>query len=409
MKQTILSLAFLAMLPGMLTAQTEEQPTGLEMPADSTVLVVPFPELAVQRLDALVDDSLMEVSQLGLMVWDLTDDSLLYARSHRQLLRTASTMKLLTAITALDCLGAGYQFTTSLYYKGSIERGVLTGDLICLGGMDPMFGRRDLLAFVKAVKDKGITAIRGRIVADITMKDTDKWGEGWCWDDDNPTLSPLLVDGKPNFGEQLQKELRAARVNIANSKLATDKLPSDARHLCTRSHTIDEVLTQMMKESDNLYAEATYYQVAATSGKRPATAKDAQNVERELFAKMGLDADRYRLADGSGLSLYDYLSAEAQVGLLRYAWQNSELYQHLLPTLPVAGVDGTLKKRMVDTPAQNNVQAKTGTVTGVSALSGYCTAPNGHRLCFSIINQGVRRAADARDFQDRICTALCAP
>lgn len=409
MKQTILSLAFLAMLPGMLTAQTEEQPTGLEMPADSTVLVVPFPELAVQRLDALVDDSLMEVSQLGLMVWDLTDDSLLYARSHRQLLRTASTMKLLTAITALDCLGAGYQFTTSLYYSGTIEGGVLRGDLICLGGMDPMFGRRDLQAFVQAVKAKGVKSINGRIVTDLTMKDGDKWGEGWCWDDDNPTLSPLLVEGKADFADQLLGALRAARIGTGGVKVVADKLPSNARLLCTRSHTIDEVLTQMMKESDNLYAEAVYYQVAASSGKRPATAKDARKVEHELLTKIGLDADRYRLADGSGLSLYDYLTAEAQVSLLRYAWQNADIYQHLLPTLPIAGVDGTLEKRMKDTSAQGNVQAKTGTVTGVSALAGYCTAPDGHRLCFSIINQGVRRAAEGRDFQDRVCNALCAP
>jgi len=64
---------------------------------------------------------------------------------------------------------------------------------------------------------------------------------------------------------------------------------------------------------------------------------------------------------------------------------------------------------MRETAAYRNVQAKTGTVTGISSLAGYCTAPNGHRICFAIINQGVRRSAEGRSFQDRVCQALCQP
>ena len=62
---------------------------------------------------------------------------------------------------------------------------------------------------------------------------------------------------------------------------------------------------------------------------------------------------------------------------------------------------------MVKTVAEGNVRAKTGTVTGVSSLAGYCLAENGHRLCFSIINQGIMRGADGKAFQDRFCQALC--
>jgi D-alanyl-D-alanine carboxypeptidase/D-alanyl-D-alanine-endopeptidase (penicillin-binding protein 4) len=93
--------------------------------------------------------------------------------------------------------------------------------------------------------------------------------------------------------------------------------------------------------------------------------------------------------------------------LLRYAWRNSVIYEHLAPSLPIAGVDGTLEKRMRGTVAQGNVRAKTGTVTGISSLAGYCTAANGHQLCFSIINQGVMRGSDGKSFQDRVCVALC--
>ena len=77
--------------------------------------------------------------------------------------------------------------------------------------------------------------------------------------------------------------------------------------------------------------------------------------------------------------------------------------------MPIAGKDGTLSKRMQRGYAYGNVHAKTGTVTGVSALAGYCTAANGHILCFSIINMGIRNASTGRRFQDKICQALCRP
>ena len=73
----------------------------------------------------------------------------------------------------------------------------------------------------------------------------------------------------------------------------------------------------------------------------------------------------------------------------------------------MAAHDGTLRKRMKGTCAAGNVQAKTGTVEGVSTLSGYCTAGNGHRLCFSIMNQGIRHTSTGRNFQDRVCRVLC--
>ena len=69
-------------------------------------------------------------------------------------------------------------------------------------------------------------------------------------------------------------------------------------------------------------------------------------------------------------------------------------------------MDGTLSKRMKNTTAENNVYAKTGPVTGVSTLSGYCTAANGHRLVFSILNNGLRESKTGREFQNKVCVAL---
>ena len=163
----------------------------------------------------------------------------------------------------------------------------------------------------------------------------------------------------------------------------------------------------MMKKSDNFFAEAVFYQIAAATGSRPAKASDAARVMRQLFRKLGLGHREYRVADGSGLSLYNYVSAELETRMLRYIWLHGDIYEYLYASLPIAGVDGTLSKRMKNTAAYENVRAKTGTVTGVSALAGYCTAANGHQLCFSIINQGIMDSTTGRNFQDRVCNVLC--
>jgi D-alanyl-D-alanine carboxypeptidase/D-alanyl-D-alanine-endopeptidase (penicillin-binding protein 4) len=130
---------------------------------------------------------------------------------------------------------------------------------------------------------------------------------------------------------------------------------------------------------------------------------------KKLVKKLGLNADNYKFADGSGLSLYNYVSPELLVMLLRYAYRTPEIYSNLYPALPIAGIDGTLERRMKGLYTKGNVRAKTGTLTGISSLAGYCRAANNHLLAFCIINQGVLKNADGRGFQDRVCTALCQP
>jgi D-alanyl-D-alanine carboxypeptidase/D-alanyl-D-alanine-endopeptidase (penicillin-binding protein 4) len=315
-------------------------------------------------------------------------------------------MKLLTAIAAIDRLGGSYQYRTTLYYTGRVVDRTLNGDLIVVGGMDPRFNTDDLTAFTESVLALGGDTVRGRIVADRSFKEPELLGEGWCWDDDNPVLTPLLLNRKDNLTERLAARLADSGVSV-DVTLAEGTLPAAATRLCQRTHSIEQVLQKMMKESDNLYAEATFYQLAAAAGGRPARAKSAATAIKKLIQRVGLEPANYRIADGSGLSLYNYVSPELMVRLLRYAWRNTTISDVLLPTLPVAAVDGTLQGRMKCTAAAGNVQAKTGTLTGISSLAGYCRAANGHQLCFAIINQGVMRTGDGRAFQDAVCNALC--
>ena len=360
------------------------------------------------KLDSLLRDPLFETTQVGLMVFDLDADTILYQYQARQLMRPASTMKLVTAITALDRLGGAYEYKTNFYYTGTIADSVLTGNLYCVGGFDPSLTADDVSVIAESIRQAGITKIRGTIIADKQMKEVLDYGEGWCWDDDNPMLIPLSIGRKDIFLTTLRKELDRQGVNVSEAKLGGNGImPNGARHLSTYRHSIDIILKQMLKDSDNFYAESMFYQTAASTGHRPAKASDARTLTKQFIKRLGLGGNPYKIADGSGLSLYNYISAELLVRMLRYAHNKEEIIGHLLPALPIAGVDGTLKKRMTEGNAYGNVVAKTGTVTGISSLAGYLTTADGRRMCFAIINQGVMRSADGRAFQDRVCNALC--
>lgn len=400
----ILALLWVSSI-GSLQAQTADILTVDTTQVDTAEVELPWPQNLQARLDSLTKDRMFNSTQLGLMVYDLTDDSTLYRFNARQTMRPASTMKLLTSISALDHLGARYDFRTSLYYTGSVKDSVLIGDLYCVGGMDPLFDTNDMKAFAESIKALGIHTLRGKIVEVRGFKDSDLLGEGWCWDDDNPTLSPLLIEKKDEFASRLVQMLDKDSIFV-DGPATIGSLPKNALLLCSRSHKLVDVLEPMMKNSDNLYAESMFYQLAASTGASPAKASHGRQMILKTLQKAGVTG-QYKIADGSGLSLYNYVTPELLAKLLIYAYRKSGIIRYLYVSLPIAGEDGTLKKRMKDSPAHLNVRAKTGTVTGVSSLAGYALAANNHMLVFSIINQGIMKADDGRNFQDKVCKALC--
>ena len=386
----------------------EEEDTDSIIPAFTTDSHLSWKENITARLDGILRSALLETVQTSVMVWDLTDDVPVYQFRERLHLRPASTMKCVTAIATLDKLGADYDFKTRLYYTGEIDDStqVLRGDLYCVGGMDPMLSSSDVTEMARAVRDLGIKTIEGSVYADLSFKDRDRLGKGWCWDDKNPNLSPLLVDGKDEFTYRFSRKLEDMGVTL-NGSTGERQLPANAQLLTTRTHSIRQVLHRMMKVSDNLYAESMFYQLAANGGTRWASAKTARQYENDLFSRIGLNPRDYNVADGSGLSLYNYVTTELEAKLLRYVYQRPDIYEAYLEAQPIAGVDGTLRSRMRGTAAVGNVRAKTGTVKGVSSLAGYLTASNGHLLCFSIINNGGLSNGPIRNFQNKICVALC--
>ena len=360
------------------------------------------------RLDSVLGQFpiLQERTQIGLYVYDLTAEEPLFAFGQHQQLRPASTEKILTAVAALHFLGGDYQLRTTVSVLG---RDSVT--LLVRGGMDPTITPEDVRQLGLQTKQFGLQDKLHSVALDLSMKDTLRMGPGWCWDDDTKPLCPLLVNGKERFGELFLQALQAdtlpatANLRTITSTREAEELRANADTLyvaAERRTSIDRVLLRMMKNSDNNYAESLFYQLG----------RDAQSAAERItqfLSSIGIDTRTIQVVDGSGLSLYNYSTPDALVRTLRYAYTHPAIYRHLQPTLPVAGYDGTLRRRMRGTAAEQRIMAKTGTLTGVSTLAGYALAPNGHLLAFAIMNQGMRSQRTAHDFQDAICLALCEP
>lgn len=361
-----------------------------------------------QRIQELLDNDIFDRTQVGIYVYDLTADTLVFTHNEQQCMRPASNEKLMTAITALNDLGVLYEYRTRLYTTSipADSDSIFTGHIYIRAGYDPLLDGDDLRAFAQSLKEHRIFRLQQPIVLDLSIKDDKRLGWGWCWDDDEVPTTPLLYRNDDKFTDNLRRIFREEGIDW-DGTVTEDTTPNTATLLLTRTHNIDQVLLPMMKKSNNSMAESLFYQLAAQKGKSRAGRKQAVAHYNTLIRHIGLDPTHYQIADGSGLSLYNYLSPELLGRMLRYAYNNDDIYRHLLPSLPIAGEDGTLRKRMRGSAAQGNVRAKTGTVEGVSTLSGYLTTATGNLLCFSIMNQGIRHTSTGRNFQDRVCKALC--
>ncbi len=185
-------------------------------------------------------------------------------------------------------------------------------------------------------------------------------------------------------------------------------LPEETEHLKTFKRKFADVINNMNKQSDNLSAEMTLRALAFKIYGKPATAENGVRLVDSLITIAGMNPRNYRIVDGSGVSHYNLVSTELLNAILKYFYQQQpELYNTLTQSFPLAGVDGTLKRRMKNTFAENNLRAKTGTVSGVSSLSGYVTTKNNHQLSFSIMIQNhVRKTYRAIYFIDQICALL---
>jgi D-alanyl-D-alanine carboxypeptidase/D-alanyl-D-alanine-endopeptidase (penicillin-binding protein 4) len=185
--------------------------------------------------------------------------------------------------------------------------------------------------------------------------------------------------------------------------VAIDTTEPAGNPIAEYTHLLDTALTFMNKVSDNLSAEALLKVVAAETYHAPGSADLGATVARRMLAGWRCDTTKIAIADGSGLSRYDLTSASTIVLLLQHMAHDSANFPVFYHSLPIAGVDGTIGRRMGGTPAEGNLRAKTGSLSGVSALSGYVRTAGAEMLTFSILLQNYPGTVRPyRQVQDRI-------
>lgn len=214
---------------------------------------------------------------------------------------------------------------------------------------------------------------------------------------------PDLIAAKV-FLEELQKA--GVQVRGTAGKGAFAQLPSAMQEpplARIPAPPLKALLTLMLKRSDNFYAEMVLRGSHVSFG-------DVSEIRPELFALLtrnGINTVGLRMEDGSGLSRYTLITPRAIVQLLNAVQRLPHDKGAILwNALPVAGVDGTLGKRMKNTFAQNNVRAKTGTFTTACNLSGYVTTRDGHRLAVSFLTNFGPETDVCRAAQDRLFESL---
>jgi D-alanyl-D-alanine carboxypeptidase/D-alanyl-D-alanine-endopeptidase (penicillin-binding protein 4) len=368
----------------------------------------------------------------GLFVIDADSGQTLCRRAGRTRRVPASNMKLFTTAAALGRLGADQQLQTSLWSVGQLSGGVLDGNLYLVGGGDPALSSAafakgihggkgtSLAGLVDAVEQAGIERVTGRVIGDDTIFDRRR-GVADSHYATSPYLGPLSGLSF-NFGYASSGRFAADPAKVAAAKLAAalrgagvsvseaagiGQLPSGGGGAprselgAVESPRIEVLANETDIDSNNFFAEMLLKGLGARFGTRGSTRAGAK-VSKRFARKLGTGA---RVVDGSGLSRGNRVTP-AQVARLLVGMRRTDSGQAFVEALPLAGREGTVATRMRGTAAEGHCRTKTGTLTGVSALSGYCFSRSGHVTAFSILMNGVGSLYGARAQQDRIAALI---
>jgi D-alanyl-D-alanine carboxypeptidase/D-alanyl-D-alanine-endopeptidase (penicillin-binding protein 4) len=350
----------------------------------------------------------------GAYVADLDTGQELFAANPDVPRIPASVNKLFTTSTALQRFGPDQRLKTTVLAAAPADpSGVVQGDVYLRGGGDPTFDVAQARALARALAAQGITAVTGRVIGDESGWDGLRGGPASSYRT-SVWVGPLsaLTFHRGFTGRRFQanpplsaakaftKELRRAGVAVAFSARPGVTPPEASELTNWQSPTIAQLVAMTNTPSDNFLAESLIKAVGAAFGVRGSTAAGA-TVVRATVQKLGASP---RILDGSGLSRRDRTTPRDLVDLIR-TMDGSELAAPFERSLPVAGRTGTLRDRMRHSAARGRCHAKTGTLSDVSALAGYCDAHGGHRIAFAFLMNRVSVYA-AHIHQDRMTIAL---
>ena len=343
----------------------------------------------------------------------------LYANNPSTLLMPASNNKIFTTAAALTKLGGQYQLRTPVL--GSAI-GPELATMRVVGQGDPSFSTSQLRTLTQQLKQKGIRRVNLLIGDDTVFRGepynpfwaTRHRGEGYA-----APVNSLLVNENnifdssvPNPGNyfvgEFRKILTTSGIQVIQSTLVkrTPASASEIELAAVVSPPLSQLISETNQNSNNVYAEA----ILKTLGRlQEPTSLDSSasgvNAVRQVLSSLDVNPNRYSMVDGSGLAERDRASAEAFVQTLQAMALQPEA-QTFRRSLAVAGRSGTLTNRMGNTSAAGVVSAKTGTLQGAVALSGYINAPNYSPLVFSMIVNSDDSASTLRGAIDEMVVLL---
>lgn len=367
----------------------------------------------------------------GLSVKNLTSGKTvcsLHARSKRVL---ASNTKIFTTATTLGRLGPNRRYMTRVFAGGKVTGGVLKGNLFLKGGGDPSLGQSRFLAaysggagarierLAAKVANAGIKRVTGRLIGDETVFDRRRGvlDSGFATSPYIGPLSGLSINAGytsasfSRFSSNparlatriMARELRQRGIRIGRG-IALKKTPKKAMKGGALARLASPTMTWMAritnKNSNNFFAEMLLKNLGASVRKAGST-RQGTVVTGRYARKLGSAVNQ---VDGSGLTASNRATPANVVRMLARTRERPS-GQSFIDSLAIAGRDGTLSDRMRGSAAQDNCHAKTGTITGVSALSGYCL--NGKsKYAFSILMNGVSNLYSAHRGQDKIAALI---
>jgi D-alanyl-D-alanine carboxypeptidase/D-alanyl-D-alanine-endopeptidase (penicillin-binding protein 4) len=342
----------------------------------------------------------------------------------------ASNLKLLVASVALARLKPGTRFTTNVVGPAPMN-GVVAGNLVLVGGGDPLLATADFVAargkgspatsletLADRVKAAGVRTINGAVLGDDSAFDAQRsvptWPAHYLSDFEIGPISALDVnDGYAVWG----KTNRLSTSPAANAASIFTKLlqargitvtgAADAGRAPKGSHVVasvssapvSSIVGEMLSQSDNDTAEVLLKDVGRSAG-LGSTARGIA-VEQQYVTLWGLAGQAPVVRDGSGLDPGDRVTCDFLMALLMRAGVGSTLWA----SLAVAGKTGTIANRFTQAPVAGRLLAKTGTLDSAAALSGVYPTPSGHTIVFSLVMNGPAAQNGAKS-EDQLVAAL---
>jgi D-alanyl-D-alanine carboxypeptidase/D-alanyl-D-alanine-endopeptidase (penicillin-binding protein 4) len=367
----------------------------------------------------------------GLLVVDTESGQVLCSSAPGRTRPLASNMKLFTTSTALSKLGPDHRIATKVFRDGRVDAdGVLHGSLYLQGGGDPALGTpsfygsylaglgTNLYSLTPQIKAAGIESITGRLYADDTIFDRRRgvadsgyatssyigplsglaFNSGFSG---NTSASGFSSDPAKLAAIKLAASLRGAGIQVPAQVALRPTPPNAERVGLLRSPSLDRIVNVTDVYSDNFFAETLIKLLGAEFGGAGTTAAGASVVED--FART--QGSAVQATDGSGLTRSNRASPRQVVELL-LGMQDDPAGDAFIQDLALAGQEGTVADRMEGTAAYGRCRTKTGTISGVSNLSGYCFNRSGKVIAFSVLMAGVGSLSLAHLDQDRIAGAV---